>query len=98
MADKLDLVVLSVGGIEKNATTYRTGYIAEPSGVSLEKAGAVGDLLFHFLDRDGNLVDHAINERIVSADMARFTQSARADPRIGRPREDRGPQGRPRLS
>ncbi|SFF14366.1 transcriptional regulator [Aureimonas phyllosphaerae] len=70
MAEKLDLVVLSVGGIEKNATTYRTGYIAEAERRSLEKAGAVGDLLFHFLDRDGNLVDHAINERIVSADMA----------------------------
>lgn len=69
MAEKLDVVVLSVGGIERNSTTYRTGYIAEAERRSLEKAGAVGDLLFHFLDRDGVLVDHPINERIVSADM-----------------------------
>ncbi|WP_279482159.1 sugar-binding transcriptional regulator [Aureimonas sp. SK2] len=69
MAAKLDLVVLSVGGIARNATTFRTGYIAETDRRSLEKAGAVGDLLFHFLDRDGALVEHPINERIVSADM-----------------------------
>ena len=69
MAEKLDLVVLSVGGIERTATTYRTGYIAETDRRSLEKAGAVGDILFHFLDRTGALVDHPINERIVSADM-----------------------------
>ncbi|RIY02195.1 sugar-binding transcriptional regulator [Aureimonas flava] len=69
MAEKLDLVVLSVGGIERNATTYRTGYIAETERRSLQAAGAVGDLLFHFLDRDGALVDHPINGRIVSADM-----------------------------
>jgi DNA-binding transcriptional regulator LsrR (DeoR family) len=70
MADQLDMVVLSVGGIESGATTYRTGYIAESDRRSLQAAGAVGDLLFHFLDSAGELVDHPINARIMSADMA----------------------------
>jgi DNA-binding transcriptional regulator LsrR (DeoR family) len=70
MAEALDLVVLSVGGIAANATTYRTGFIAEDDRDSLERAGAVGDLLFHFMDRRGALIDHPINSRIMSADIA----------------------------
>lgn len=69
MAEALDLVVLSVGGIAADATTYRTGFISEQDRHSLERAGAVGDLLFHFIDRDGRLIDHPINSRIMSADM-----------------------------
>lgn len=69
MAGALDMVVLSVGGITANATTYRTGYIAEADRLSLKKAGAVGDLLFHFLDAQGKLVDHPINARIMAAEM-----------------------------
>ncbi len=77
MAAHLDLVVLSVGGIAANATTYRTGYIAEEDRLSLQEAGAVGDLLFHFIDRDGTLVDHPINSLIMSADMASIRGAAR---------------------
>lgn len=77
MAAHLDLVVLSVGGIAANATTYRTGYIAEEDRLSLQEAGAVGDLLFHFIDRDGTLVDHPINSLIMSADMASIRSAAR---------------------
>lgn len=69
LAETLDLVVLSVGGIGAGATTYRTGYIGEAERRSLQAAGAVGDLLFHFLDRNGRLVDHPLQERIMSADM-----------------------------
>ncbi|ALN72434.1 sugar-binding transcriptional regulator [Aureimonas sp. AU20] len=77
MADHLDMVVLSVGGIECGATTYRTGYIAESDRQSLQKAGAVGDLLFHFLDRAGELVDHPINSRIMSADMSAIRRAGK---------------------
>ena len=70
MAEDLDLVVLSAGGITADATTYRTGYIVERDRASLQAAGAVGDLLFHFIDAAGALVDHPINALIVSADIA----------------------------
>ena len=76
-AETLDMVVLSVGGIAANATTYRTGYIAEADRLSLQAAGAVGDLLFHFVDRDGHLVDHPINSCIMSADMAAIRRAKR---------------------
>ena len=69
LAETLDLVVLSVGGITARATTFRTGYIPESVRSSLQEAGAVGDLLFHFLDRRGELVDHPVNSLVVSAEM-----------------------------
>jgi deoxyribonucleoside regulator len=69
--------VLSVGGMSADSTTHRTSYITEADRRSLEKAGAVGDLLFHFLDRDGTLVDHPINSRIVSADMGAIRRAGR---------------------
>ncbi|KQT52419.1 MULTISPECIES: sugar-binding transcriptional regulator [unclassified Aureimonas] len=77
MAGQLDLVVLSVGGIAASATTYRTGYIAEAERHSLQQAGAVGDLLFHFIDGTGALVDHPINGLIMSAEMAAIRQTPR---------------------
>jgi DNA-binding transcriptional regulator LsrR (DeoR family) len=32
----------------------------------LIRDGAVGDLLYHFYGRDGRLVDHPINERVMA--------------------------------
>ena len=31
--------------------------------------GAVGDILYNFVDRDGNLVDHPVNQRAVAIDL-----------------------------
>jgi DNA-binding transcriptional regulator LsrR (DeoR family) len=36
---------------------------------SLVEAGAVGDVLCHFIDRDGALVDHPVNERVIAIDL-----------------------------
>ena len=39
---------------------------------NLIAAGAVGDLLFNFFDKDGKLVDHAINERVMSVPVGQL--------------------------
>lgn len=66
MADDIDLLVVSVGSIQRDATTFRTGYIGEARRQALKKAGAVGDLLFHFMDAEGEIVDPALDERVMS--------------------------------
>jgi DNA-binding transcriptional regulator LsrR (DeoR family) len=33
---------------------------------ALQKAGAVGDLLGHFMDADGELIDHPLNRRTIA--------------------------------
>ncbi|MBB3710478.1 DNA-binding transcriptional regulator LsrR (DeoR family) [Limimaricola variabilis] len=72
MADKLDLAIFSTGGITQLTTSYRTGHLSEAERESLIEAGAVGDILYNFIDADGQLVDHPINQRAISADLKRL--------------------------
>lgn len=69
MAGALDVALLSVGGITTLTTSYRTGYISEADRRSLIEAGAVGDVLYNFIDAEGNLVDHDVNNRVISANL-----------------------------
>ena len=72
MSDDLDAVLLSVGGMETATTTFRVGYLSREERLSLVRAGAVGDLLFHFFAGDGTVVEHDINERIVAVGIERL--------------------------
>lgn len=75
MADKLDVALLSVGGISTLTTSYRTGYISEAERRSLIEAGAVGDVLYNFIDERGDLVAHEVNRRVISVDLARLRRT-----------------------
>lgn len=76
MADNLDLAILSAGGISQLTTSYRTGHLTEAERCSLSEAGAVGDVLYNFIDSEGRIVDHPINTRALSVDLKRL-RSAR---------------------
>lgn len=69
MARNVDIALLSVGSAESTSTAYRVGYLSDKERKSLAKCGAVGDLLFHFYDARGEIVDHEINQRIVSVEI-----------------------------
>ncbi|MGP4694146.1 sugar-binding transcriptional regulator [Agrobacterium cavarae] len=75
MADTLDAVVVSVGGIDSATTFYRGGFLTEEQRQELADRGAVGDLLFHFYDRYGELIEHAINDRVMSVDVDRIRRA-----------------------
>jgi DNA-binding transcriptional regulator LsrR (DeoR family) len=70
MAERLDVALLSVGGITTLTTSYRTGYITESDRRSLIEAGAVGDVLYNFIDASGCLVAHEVNERVISVNLS----------------------------
>jgi DNA-binding transcriptional regulator LsrR (DeoR family) len=75
MADTLDAVLLSIGGIASATTFYRGGFLKEAEREALVARGAVGDLLFHFFDRKGDLVDHPINSLVMSVDVDRLRKA-----------------------
>ncbi len=75
MADKLDVALLSCGGISSLTTSYRTGYLSEADRRSLIEAGAIGDVLYNFIDENGNLVDHEVNSRVISVNLARLRRT-----------------------
>jgi deoxyribonucleoside regulator len=75
MADHLDMVLLSVGAIETITTSYRMGHLSESERRKLVEAGAVGDVLYHFIDEEGRLVDHQVNSRVMAVELARLKRA-----------------------
>ncbi len=69
MAQSSDIALISCGGIESMTTSYRVGHVTEAERMSLINAGAVGDVLYNFVDKDGRLVDHPVNQRSISLSL-----------------------------
>ncbi|TPJ88097.1 hypothetical protein FJ434_11430 [Mesorhizobium sp. B2-5-13] len=44
---------------------FRIGLIGEDDLISLHQAGAVGDICGHWIDADGQLVNHPLNHRVI---------------------------------
>ena len=65
-ARRADLAVVSVGDFSASSTIARYGLLNAEDLDSLIAAGAVCDVLCHFLDREGNLVDHPVNRRVMA--------------------------------
>ncbi|HEV7413508.1 MAG TPA: sugar-binding transcriptional regulator [Casimicrobiaceae bacterium] len=68
-ARRVDLALVSVGDVSEEATLFRQGLLPRSALASLQAAGAVGDVLCHFIDVEGNVVDHPVNRRVVAVDL-----------------------------
>ena len=66
-AGRLDVALISVGGLFPGSTLSRYNLLSKEELTSLTRAGAVGDLLCRFIDADGKLLDHPMNDRVISA-------------------------------
>jgi DNA-binding transcriptional regulator LsrR (DeoR family) len=69
LAKSLDAVLLGAAGTGADQTSHQSKFISNADRASVVKAGAVGDLLFNFFDANGKLVDHPINERVMSVPL-----------------------------
>lgn len=67
-AARLDLAVLSVGDLSPVSTISEYFLLERDELSDLQAAGAVGDVLCRFIDADGNVIDHPVNERVVAVD------------------------------
>ncbi|WP_259444747.1 sugar-binding transcriptional regulator [Neotabrizicola shimadae] len=65
-AQSLDMAVVSVGDLTPHSVFSEYGLLTRDEIASLEAAGAVGDLLCHFIDAEGNVIDHPVNERVLA--------------------------------
>ncbi|HTV68832.1 MAG TPA: sugar-binding transcriptional regulator [Rhizobiaceae bacterium] len=75
MTDELDAVVLSIGGIRSATTFYRGGFLKESDREELVARDAVGDVLFHPFNIKGEIVDHPINNVVMSVDVERLRKA-----------------------
>ncbi|MDH0747128.1 sugar-binding transcriptional regulator [Pseudomonas sp. GD03842] len=67
-ARNADVALLTVGDLSERSLMLELGLVNPQDARSLRAAGAVGDLLGHWLDRDGIEVNHPLNRRAISLD------------------------------
>lgn len=65
-ARALDMAIVSVGDLTPHSVFREYGLLTSDELSSLERAGAIGDVLCHFVDADGNFVDHPVNRRVLA--------------------------------
>jgi DNA-binding transcriptional regulator LsrR (DeoR family) len=68
-ARRVDLALVSVGDVSEDATLFREGLLPRSQLSSLVAAGAVGDVLCHFLDAKGRVVDHPVSRRVIAVGL-----------------------------
>ncbi len=74
-AEKLDLLLLSVGPMGANSTAFRFNLMTDGERQDLIRCGAVGDMLFNFYDAGGNIIDHPVNRRIMSVSIDKLRKA-----------------------
>ena len=67
-ASRLDLALLSVGELSPLSTVSEYGLLERDELAALERQGAVGDILCRFIDIEGNIINHPVNERVIAVD------------------------------
>lgn len=77
-ASKADLALISVGTLTPDATLVREGLVSIEDITSLARAGAIADVVCHFIDANGREVSHPLNRRAMALDL----ETVRRIPRV----------------
>lgn len=63
------MTVVGVGAMHESATIFKSGVLNNNDFLYLSMQGAVGDLLSHFFDKEGKLLNTPIEERLISTPL-----------------------------
>lgn len=69
MATLASLTVIGIGGLHENSTIFKTGTLNKNDMLYLKMQGAVGDVLSHFIDKNGNLVSNPLEDRLIGISL-----------------------------
>ena len=69
MISLAQLTVIGVGAMHESATIFKSGILNRNDFLYLQMQGAVGDLLSHFIDRDGKLIETPLEGRLISTSL-----------------------------
>lgn len=67
-----DMSVMSIGAMDENATLIANGLLTPDNFLLLSMKGAVGDILCHFIDINGNLIYTEFEDRLISTSLDRL--------------------------
>jgi DNA-binding transcriptional regulator LsrR (DeoR family) len=75
---KLDLALVGIGSLEPSHLLASSGNIFSPEERrQLRRAGAVGDICFQFIDKQGEPVDSPLMKRVIGIDLATLKSAPR---------------------
>lgn len=74
MVKLASMTLVGIGGMSDNATILQNGIVSKNDFFYLSMQGAVGDVLSHFIDKEGNLVHTAIEDRLISTSLDTLRQ------------------------
>ncbi len=63
------MTIVGIGGMDENATIVRNGIFTPKDLLYLSMQGAVGDVLCHFLDVNGNQIESPLDDRLVTTSL-----------------------------
>lgn len=64
------MTIVGIGGMDDSATIVKSSILSPSDFRLLAMKGAVGDVICHFIDKDGNLVDTEVDSRLVSVPLS----------------------------
>lgn len=76
MAEHSDIILTGIGTFSSSFLT-RYHILSDQDIDSFKQAGAIGDILLQFLDKDGNCVHTDLTQRLIVADIFRAKKNAR---------------------
>jgi len=75
---KLDLALVGIGSLEPSSLLASSGNIFSiGERRQLRRAGAVGDICFHFIDKQGRLVESPLMKRVIGIDLPTLKSAPR---------------------
>lgn len=69
MAQLSSMTVVGIGGMGDNATIIKSNILSKNDFIYLRMQGAVGDVLCHFIDANGQPVNADIEDRLISTSL-----------------------------
>ena len=63
------MTIIGIGSIGENATILKNGILSKNDFLYLSMKGAVGDILSHFIDENGNPIQTEIEDRLISTSL-----------------------------
>ena len=74
MIDVAQMSVVGIGAMHESATIFKTGMLSANDFLYLRMQGAVGDVLSHFIDKNGTLLNTTMEERLISTPLEKLKE------------------------
>lgn len=74
MTDLSSFTLVGIGALGENATVFHSGLLGPTDMFFLKMNHAVGDVLGHFIDKDGNLIHTPIEDRLIATPLERLKE------------------------